>query len=1350
MVSTNVIEIILRAKDEASKAAKQAEESLRKAGKTAADSFYEGQKAGTAFEKAIEKAGNTAKNMSSKFNGLSDAIKSQLEKAQQKVKSFADEFMNAHPKIKNTAETIKTQLSTAMEKVKSKVGEVAKNTGLETLATKSSNAFQKMGDKASSVFSSVKEGLNSLSSKIPSIKFKGDTTEFDHSRQHVYESIQELSRMNVDPFAHISTAGLMTLDGEVAQVSSKFDTLKQKASTAFDSIKQKGQNAMSSIKQKVENLGDAFSGLNGIMAGAMGAAGLGSFKSLTIDLAMSREQMTALMGATMGSTQAAKEFVDQMRQGTQNSPVQLRMMINAMNGIKLSTGMTNDELKSLDGIIRRVGEASLLMGDDTEHATFVMKEAMSGLNGDFTVLKEQFGITADKMKEMGWDGTAEDVEGYRIALEKCMEGMGDLEGVMDTTPGKISKIKSSFNSAGLKIGEEFLPYIDKACDIFLDANENGNVLSTTILQLGGAFSLLSGILPTIKPVIDTMRSIKDVAKDVYDTYKKVNDVLKTFELRQKLATIATTAHNLVLKVWQGITKVATAIQAAFNLVMSLNPIYLVVIAIVALIAVLGYLYFNNEQVRNTINALGEYIQGTLIEAWNQLTTAVWNVWNAIVAFGTAIWNLPGQIYEALTGLLEYIWNWAVSVYDSFVNSASNAVTGFVNWIMSLPGMVWTWLWNTITNFINWGGQVKDQTVNAGRNAVNGFVDWIKSLPGKVWTWLWNTILKVIDFALHFGDNAKKAAKEAVDKFKEKLKLKKIVQDELNYIGDCLKNAVGWLADKARELARNIWNAFKGETDQHSPGRIARVIIDEVGYIDEAFTENNDGLADKARETARSIIDGFQNNDFSSMEQSVTPNVSMETPATPTMSVNPQLVTTDTQSITESMASMNQQVGLQLNAMSNNIMQLGTTSTENMNLLLQNNATIILGYSNLANNIQQTLQNIQVITTQQWNTIKTTTEKDLKSILNSTNDVTKQMINAWKTMKDSIVQAADNIKNESTNRFNSLWSTIKTFYHNIQHPGGAGPSSGGHIRRAGTGFSSLGSALRTGLSSALKPAQNRYTSVDLSNMGIPTNAISYLTGTSTGATVKADDVMKFLQRGGAGWDSAVKPNTKFIKDKSNAWSVAGPVILGKYATGLDIFKVKDFENGTPTISFETFKKMAEAVFSQCHYLFYMDSDMYGNWQTAARNGNMNCSDSTDFLIELANACGLGGSKIHGYWNNIGHFWANIAGHKMDTTGWMLHRTWTPAQSHSGPRPGYEETYLEDNSFTVNHDGTVTLRVECDFQGNVPENLDEEEVAQLLLKLLNERKTLKALTSNSIFQELDNKYKERIKGQLARFS
>ena len=78
-------------------------------------------------------------------------------------------------------------------------------------------------------------------------------------------------------------------------------------------------------------------------------------------------------------------------------------------------------------------------------------------------------------------------------------------------------------------------------------------------------------------------------------------------------------------------------QAALNLVMDANPIMIVVIAIAALIAILVYLYYNNEQVHDAIDGLFAAMQG--LGEW-----LMSNLVPALQGFG----ELLMQIFEAIT------------------------------------------------------------------------------------------------------------------------------------------------------------------------------------------------------------------------------------------------------------------------------------------------------------------------------------------------------------------------------------------------------------------------------------------------------------------------------------------------------------------------------------------------------------------------------------------------------------------------------------------------------------------------------------------------------------------------------
>ena len=251
-----------------------------------------------------------------------------------------------------------------------------------------------------------------------------------------------------------------------------------------------------------------------------------------------------------------------------------------------------------------------------------------------------------------------------------------------------------------------------------------------------------------------------------------------------------------------------------------------------------------------------------------------------------------------------------------------------------------------------------------------------------------------------------------------------------------------------------------------------------------------------------------------------------------------------------------------------------------------------------------------------------------------------------------------------------------------------------------------------------------------------------------------------------WTDHVPKHVNKIKNLSKNWSIKGPKIINKYQTNHG-FKVSDFINGTPKIDYNTFRGMAEDVFSQTHYDFYNDSEKYGSWQRAFQTGYFNCSDGSDAIIAMARACGLPAYKVHGHWTSggktYGHFWANVAGHKMDTTGWQNRRSWTPSASHAGPAPkswSLEDLWNELKSSLENdtsHDDvfvkdlpselTINGTIIHDFL-NLPEGITADEIARLIQDAPNDEGWIKKLVKNVIFQKWDLKEKARLEGKANR--
>ena len=349
----------------------------------------------------------------------------------------------------------------------------------------------------------------------------------------------------------------------------------------------------------------------------------------------------------------------------------------------------------------------------------------------------------------------------------------------------------------------------------------------------------------------------------------------------------------------------------------------------------------------------------------------------------------------------------------------------------------------------------------------------------------------------------------------------------------------------------------------------------------------------------------------------------------------------------------------------------TANTQTITSSASTTATNVAGsYTTMKDHQRSSLDSMVSYNNQQFDTMKVKNDTSMAHMRDSTSNVTAQMVTAWSHMKDSIVASADKIKTDSENRFNGLSTTISGFYRKIQNPslwaGSPNLRQGTPNRRVGRAVaSSLSPRGFAGGDTGWKGSNSMTVGALRSRLCPNGDCGNIFEGYSNSDVIDVPLFLAMLEgEHGFGWNFATQHN-QFIKDKSDAWSMTSPIInlLGGIPTNAS-FKVGEFNNGTPKISFEAFQSMAQAIFSAIPYRFYFDSSWKGSWLGALQAGACNCYDGALALIAFANACGFGGSMASGSWNGIPHVWAVINGRKMDTTGMQQRGTWTPSASAGG--------------------------------------------------------------------------------------
>jgi hypothetical protein len=154
-----------------------------------------------------------------------------------------------------------------------------------------------------------------------------------------------------------------------------------------------------------------------------------------------------------------------------------------------------------------------------------------------------------------------------------------------------------------------------------------------------------------------------------------------------LAT-AILAVNVAMKVWKATTAAFTAIQAAFNAVMALNPIFLIVVAIAAIIAILVILQKEFGIFDGVIRVVG---------------AAFGAVWGAIKSVFDWVKNNWPLLLAVLTGPFGWAIAFVVKFKDDIMNmfkliyNSIKSTMGFIADVISAPFKAAfkavAWLWN---------------------------------------------------------------------------------------------------------------------------------------------------------------------------------------------------------------------------------------------------------------------------------------------------------------------------------------------------------------------------------------------------------------------------------------------------------------------------------------------------------------------------------------------------------------------------------------------------------------------------------------------------------------------------------
>lgn len=293
--------------------------------------------------------------------------------------------------------------------------------------------------------------------------------------------------------------------------------------------------------------------------------------------------------------------------------------------------------------------------------------------------------------------------------------------------------------------------------------QHGKELAPIIIGIGTAFAAVKGyqaLNSGLQALTGTMNTVTTAAKGVS------NGIMLMMDLGGPVAMLKQMAGGLSLvktaqTAWSTATKMATAVQGAFNAVIAANPIGAIVVGVAALVSALVWFFTQTETGRKAWAAFTSFLSS----AWQSVVSFVTGLGQNIANFFTQTipnaiqsviqWfqQLPSAIGTALSNLITSIGTWAVSFGQSALQAGQQFLTNLGTFLMQLPGNIWNWLTSTVASVASWAAQMGANALSAGSQFLSNVGTFISQLPSNVGSWLSGAISAAASFVGQMASNA---------------------------------------------------------------------------------------------------------------------------------------------------------------------------------------------------------------------------------------------------------------------------------------------------------------------------------------------------------------------------------------------------------------------------------------------------------------------------------------------------------------------------------------------------------------------------------------------------------------------
>lgn len=532
----------------------------------------------------------------------------------------------------------------------------------------------------------------------------GDISDIMSELDNLVSQLGEITDKIVDLIINVDDSQLINVDASTDEVTESLNEASDAAFGLGESISEIDTTQLDEAKESADGLSESLSGAG---SGAESTSGSGGSAA---DLGGDADVMEGLGG--VAAAVGGVGILDQLSDAAGNYADSWARMASVM-GTSASTVQAEwdgavDAMSSNTG--RRAGtirEYITQMGIAGVKSQGVLTDMFTGVSGAAFATGTSVESITNALRRVISTGTLGSRQLMTLGLSE--------QDVMNATGMTLDQVNEKMKGMDSTSRAAFMAQIINA-KYAGEANDNyKNSWQRVNDQLGAAWDYFMRVfgqmvLPIVIPAMEIMTGL---LKGLAEWFGGLNDNQKAL-----IGTLVVVGLGFLVLV--GVIALVTTAVSLMNLAFLANPLFWVLIGVMALVAAFIYFYNTNEQFRASVDG----------------------VWNTLTGFGA--WLEGG-----FKGIIDGVGN----AWTRFITTLQNGV----QWIIDLPGNMYKWAVDAMTRFVD--------GIKQGIKPVTDALDGIKRLfpqsppkegpladitPDKMTSWMGGVVGAGLDTISNFN------------------------------------------------------------------------------------------------------------------------------------------------------------------------------------------------------------------------------------------------------------------------------------------------------------------------------------------------------------------------------------------------------------------------------------------------------------------------------------------------------------------------------------------------------------------------------------------------------------------------